>query len=377
MNAIIQDECLRNLYYAQEAMKDWIPLSEYEMIFEASENPETARKVAQNEETETKTVGFVRKAIDAVIQMIKKLYEAVKDLIDRCTMSGAEREAFNQFKETMAQDPALKNKKITVQDFRKINETYDSLINEIDQNIRSVKANADHPIDGLVEKVTGFLKGTVTSSATIVAADLALKIADSNMELAKVLKVALKEESTIMETLSKSLGKRRAEKFRKEIDAAAKNTMLHRLKVRLFRKRYDNIHEVIQGTIRAFTHAGFATKAEVKEKMRDLKQDRKDGKISKDQYKSDMRDLKNAKKDAKKEIHNSLKLDKQILDNEYTGTIVKTTAKAAVRGAVDAGKDAIGNAVDTAIKDKITDRDRKKRDAKGEYKPAHKFFGKS
>ena len=53
MTALFYDECFQNLYYAEEAMKDWIPVSDYEIIFEAV-NPEVQNKLLKNEETGAK-----------------------------------------------------------------------------------------------------------------------------------------------------------------------------------------------------------------------------------------------------------------------------------------------------------------------------------
>ena len=208
MNSIMVDECIQNLFYAQEAMKEWVPLSDYDIIFEASKDSKIAETVAKNEEVETKATNFVQKAINAVITLIKKVYGMIKEFIDRCTMSGSEREAFNAFRKAIAEDPTLKDKKVTVSDFRKINKTYDDLINEIDAAIRAVKTNESHPVDDLVKKVTDFTKGTVTAASVIVSADLAIKLADSNVTAAKALSKLLNDQEKIMEGLSKSLGEK-------------------------------------------------------------------------------------------------------------------------------------------------------------------------
>ena len=338
MSTLLLDDCLQNLLYAQEAMKEWIPLTEYEVIFEAAEKPETADKVAKNEATATKSVGFVRKAIQAVIEVIKKIYYAVKELIDRCTMDGAEREAFEAFKATMAKDPSMKNKKVTVRDFRKIEAEYDKLLAEIDQNIRAVKADEKHPIENITKKVTDFTKGTVTAITVSVAADAALKMADSNIAMAKALQKTLRNEEGIMEGLISALGKRDAVKFQKEIDAAAKNTLLHKLKTWLFRRKYDDLQSCIKGTITTMTHAGFREVSEVKHDIKDLKSDYKAGKISKEEYQKQMKGLKGDLSDARKDRRASVELDKKLLKNPYTGGIVKTVAGSAISGGVEAVK---------------------------------------
>ena len=152
-------------------------------------------KVAKNEETASKSVGFIKKAIQAVIDLIKRIFGAISDFVRRCTMSGDERDAFNAFKKAIADDPSLKNKKVSVKDFRKINAEYDTLIKEIDQNIRAVKNNGSHPIDALVKKVSDYTKGAVGAASVIVTAETALKMADSNVGMAKVLSTALSIQS--------------------------------------------------------------------------------------------------------------------------------------------------------------------------------------
>lgn len=374
MNSMMLDDCLQNLFYAQEAMKEWIPMTEYEVIFEAAEKSDVADKVAKNEETASKTVGFVKKAIDAVIDMIKKVYYAIKEFINRCTMSGDERKAFDEFKEAIRLDPSLKNKKVTVQDFRKINAQYDDLINEIDKNIRAVKANEKHPIDNLVKKVTDFTKGTVTAASVIVAADAAIKMADSNVEVAKMIRNALKTEEGVMESLSKALGKKDALKFQKEIDAAAKNTILHRLKVKLYRNKYNDLSSAIKGTINTLTHAGFRNVGEIKQDKKDLKSEKKSGNISKEEYKEKKKALDKEEKIAKHEALSSLSMDKKFLKNEYTGSIIKTVTKAAVDAKVDLTKEELSDKIDEFIKNKFTDKDHAKRNKDDVYKSAFNFF---
>jgi hypothetical protein len=123
--------------------------------------------------------------------------------------------------------------------------------------MRAVKANDEHSIDGIVKQVTDFTKNTASAATTIVAADTALKMADSNVTMAKALSKALSSETGLMEHLSKTLGTKDAVKFKKEIDAAAKNTILHRLKVTLFRHKYDSLKECVNGTFDAFTKLGW------------------------------------------------------------------------------------------------------------------------
>ena len=356
MNTMILDDCLQNLLYAQEAMKELIPMTEYELIFEAAENPETAEKVAKNEATAKKSVGFVRKAIDAVIEMIKRVFEAIGDFINRCTMKGDEREAFMAFKEAMRKDPSLKNKKITVRDFRKINKEYDNILAEIDQNIRALKSNENHPIEELTKKVGDFLKNTTGAVTATVGAELAIKMADSNIDAAKGLRLLLKQDTGILESLSKSLGKKNTEKLQKEINAAAKRTILHRLKVKVFRHKYDTLGDCVSSVISACTHAGFRDISEIKSDMKQLKKDYKDGKITRNQYELLLNSYKGEKEKAKENMKSSMNLDAKVLANENLAPIAKSAVSAAVKGAIDAKKDKIKQKRDDKRKAKKTEK---------------------
>lgn len=374
MSKVFQDECLKNLFLAQEAMKEWIPMSEYEFIFEATEKSETAEKVAKNEETAKKSSNFLKKAIDVVIGLIKKLIETIGDFINRCTMSGDERDNFEAFKAQVESDPTLKNKKVTVRDFRKISKQYDDLITEIDKNIRAVKNNESTPVDGLVKKVTDFMKGTATKVSVTVAAETALRMADSNIDSAKVLREVLRREEGVMETLSKALGKKDAMKFEKEINAAAKNTLLHRLKVRLFRHKYDSLADCIKGTVSSLTGAGFHTAEEYKRLKKMAKDSYKDGAISKEEYKSRTKEYNEGIKRAKAEQRSTVKLGLKFVNDPQYKPIVKTVMKAAVNAKVDLTKEQLEKKIDTFIKDHITDRDFEKRNHEGIYKTAFDFW---
>lgn len=329
MSALVLDDCLQNLILAQEDMKEWIPMTEYEWIFEAVSDPVVAANAEKNEATMTKSSGHIKKAIDAVIGMIKKLASTVTDFIRRLTMKGDERAAFNSFKEQMKKDPTLKNKKITVKDFRKINAAYEEKLKEIDQEIRMVKANEKHPIDKIVKSITGFLGGTLKATGVIVGSDVAIKMAESNVTTAKVISQTLKLDESFMQELSKTLGEKDAMKYQKRVDAAAKNTILTRLKIKVLRRQYEDAQSCVDATISSLTHGGF---------MNPL---------------TDM--------------------GRKFLQNEYTGKVIKTTGKTAVKGAVGAVKDEAKYAIDKKV-DKILDPKQKRAKGTDEYKSAGEFF---
>jgi hypothetical protein len=251
MYSVLFDECFQNLNYAQETMNSWIPVSDYEIIFEAV-NPEIQDKLFKNDNTGSKSIGFIQKAINKLLEIINKVIEGIREFIARLTMSGEEREAYEKFKSAVARDPKLKNRQVSVLDFRKISAQFDKMVSEVDTNIQAVQKNPDHQIDSVVNKASNFLKDITGASTAIVATDIAIKMADSNIEMAKTISKTLDEEKDIMENLKKQLGKHDAKKFKKEIDAAAKSSKLHSIKVALFRKKYTSLEECVTATLGSF-----------------------------------------------------------------------------------------------------------------------------
>ena len=323
------DECDKNLYYAQETMKAWIPLTDYEMIFEASDTA-TSEKISQNALTGKKSVGFIRQAINAVISVITKLVDSISDFIARITMGDDERNRLKEFERKLAEDPKLKNKKVSVKDFRKINARYDELLNKVESEIRAVKADENHSINDTVREVAEFTKNTVNAATTIVAADTALKMADSNIEMAKKLSAMLNNDKAIMANLSKQLGEKDATKFKKEIDAASKNTFLHKVKVKLFRHKYDSLKECIEGTMNAFTDIGWDTAT----------------------------------------------MARRALNNEYTGKVIKATGKTIISGEKELAKKKVDekvNKIKNSVQSKFTPKPKPPKTA-GVHKPIGDFI---
>lgn len=291
MSVIIHDECTRYLYYASETMKEWIPITDYEYIFEAAINQEVKDKIVKNEETANKSSGFLKKAIDAVMKIINNVIESIQEFIYKLTMSGEEREAFENFKQLLQQDPGLRNKKISVLDFKKLNVVYDKMIQDIDNAINNLKNDASYSIEDIMKQATDFIKGNISAATSIVTTEVAVKMANSNLEIAKNIKNMLDNEKDTMESLTKSLGKKDAKKFKNQIDAAAKNTKLHQLKVLVCRQKYDSLQECIQSVMKSFQQVDGGT----------------------------------------------IRMAKRALDNEYTGKTIKTVAGTVVKGKVEQG----------------------------------------
>ena len=233
------------------------PVSDYELIFEA-EDPVVAEKNRRIEKAQGRSASGVSKIISAVSQMITRLIDSIRDFFDRLGLKGDEKAKFDEFRKQMQANPALRNKKITVKDFRAINQQYEDLIADVERDIRDSRADEEHPIDAKIHAYEDRLKKIAAAQGTIVAADVAIKMAESNVDTAKMIQRALRADSKLMDQLSKSLGDKEAGKFKKSINAAARNSILTRLKVKIRHQQYEHVEDAFQATITELKNGGFA-----------------------------------------------------------------------------------------------------------------------
>ena len=259
------DTSLDKLYYegvyeyklGSELYKRCLPIDEYSLIFEA-EDLVIAEKNKRIERAQDRSQSGVSKIISAVKKMITNLIDSIKDFFDRLGLKGDEKARFEAYRKQMAENPALKNKRITVKDFRAVNQQYEALIADVERDMRAERDGEQHPIDAKIHEYEERLKNIGLAQGSIVAADVAIKMAESNVDTAKKIQRGLRSDSKLMEQLSKSLGDKEAGKFKKSIDAAARNSIFTRLKVKIRHQQYEHVEDAFQATITELKNGGFA-----------------------------------------------------------------------------------------------------------------------
>lgn len=146
-------ECLIGLRMIAEAFDEYQPISMFDdYMYEAfgkkknaAENePQNAQpqqpqtnatkqQMEKNDAAAAKASSGLKKVIDSVLAMIKRLKDAIVDFFERRKLDEEERKAMNALEEAMRKDPSLKNKKITVADFRKVQGEYEAITKEIEK----------------------------------------------------------------------------------------------------------------------------------------------------------------------------------------------------------------------------------------------------
>ena len=239
MAKIILDDCLQALYEAELSMADYVELTSYQTIFEA-DDPEVQAQQETNVEAQGKTENALIRAVKAVKAMISSLINAIADFLRKLTMSSEERKSFDEFKAACASDPSLKDKKITVQDYRNVMAQYDAMIKQLEEGMRNAENMKESKFKELMKNATDCISQTVKSTGMIVTADAALKMAQSNITIAKIINRGLKSDLGIMETLERELGSAKAaKKYQKKIAGCSRKISLQRLIVKFKKKEYD------------------------------------------------------------------------------------------------------------------------------------------
>ena len=241
-------EYFSSMHELKILLEDYHELTPYQLIYEANK-PDVSNQMQKNANIKQNSEGVIMKAIHAVQKIIKNIISSIQDFFDKLTMGKDEKVLYQEMQTALQQNPELKNKKLTVKDFRTISQKYDTMINDLEGEIRNCAANHKPPAQELMDKITNFLKEGVAAGTAILGTEVAVKAARSNIGMAKLIKKQLRNHNVIIEQLTKILGEADARKFTKEIDKDARLLGAHRLLVNLRAKKFENLRECIMDTL--------------------------------------------------------------------------------------------------------------------------------
>lgn len=245
----IKDEIFSNLYYAQEAAKEFVEMSNYDWIFESVENGNKQMQAEKNDKVMEKTDGFLQKAITGIKKLIAQIRDTISNFFTYITLSKEEKVDFKKMKAEIEANPEFSGRKIRIKDYRNIKAQYESMIKELESEIRNVKKDEKTNIDKTMKKASDFLKSGVKLSVGEFGISAALKVCEGNRNWAKIINRALTMSETAMDELEKSVGKKDAELFRKKTAQYSKLISLRGMCTRIYKKATGQIHESIKDCV--------------------------------------------------------------------------------------------------------------------------------
>lgn len=199
-----------------------------------------------NAQNAAKSTNALKKACGAVMNMINNIITSIQDFINKLFMSSEERASFEEMKKAIESNPELKGKKLKVKDYRQINQQYDALIKKTEAKIREVEANENADTSAIFKEIESFLVSVPAAAASTVTAEVAVRMAASDIGTARMLSKALSnEKSQVSKTLKKFLGDKQFNTIKKDINACGKTISLRRKVVQLMHGQYKTKEEAI------------------------------------------------------------------------------------------------------------------------------------
>lgn len=211
------DQILVCLTETESLLKDYEDFTLDQLMTE-SDSEEAREKIKDNVKSQSKITEKLKAGVRALKNMIKAIIEKVNDMFSRLFMSMEEKEQFKKWEENIKSNPELANKKVTVKDFRKLNKAYDDAIKAAND------ARARNADPSEMEKILSVLKKTLLGVGVGVSVSAALKMAQDNKNIAKLINGQLEQQDGLCDNIEKLIGKSNTNDFKKGIEKASRDT---------------------------------------------------------------------------------------------------------------------------------------------------------
>lgn len=239
------DESLDFLCEAADYLDKYIPISDVDVILEAT--PFAKKANENNKNMGNGAMASIKKAIDAIILVIKKAITAVTNFLQEAFMSKEDRTKFAYFKKLASQDKAFANKPIRVSDYRAYKKAYGGALNELDRLYKSgASPDQVNPVMYKLNKTLNDIKNRSGKAGAAAVATVgmaaAVKLANDNVICAQGIKKALDAENGQLQgLLSQVAGDKQAAAFKSKVDNYSRNAFFHRAKVNLLNRQQNDI----------------------------------------------------------------------------------------------------------------------------------------
>lgn len=313
-------EALIGLRMIEESLREYKPLSmTEEWMCEAfsSATKDSAKQVQVQKQQDTnvaaqqKGKSGLARLVDAVLAMIRRVKNAFSDFIERRHMDAEEKKAFDNFQAACRRDPALKNKRVTVKDYRKFQQEYFALMKKVEQEEEAVKKDKNHSIEGITKAIKEFGANQIKGIGCTVAATQLINMASTGRTNAKLILKMLNADEQVADQIRKQMGDAQYNKMTSDLESLGKFLSLKKLKMGLTHQLYDDFLSAWMGPIKAI----------------------------KDVAKGDI-DITDG---------NQISLATGLVRNKDTGKTIKTAAKAGATAAGAVGVSGLAGVADKAV----------------------------
>ena len=252
------DEILFHIYQANVYSESYIEMNICDFMFENDD--ETNKEIINNNDgIIAKTFAHIKKAVSLIIEQLKKLSDKLKDFINKALMSGKQKALLRDAKNKIKSNPELSAMKVDCPTFKEYEVIYDDTLKMIDKEMskeNSSDKNYNVIIDGMNKKldklknagksVTNYAKNTPKRAGNLIVLNTLVDVADKNCVCAKAINDSINKEVNILNSMTDSLGEKEVSKFKKKVDKYSKNTVGHRFKLAVLRRKEQTLEDVIK-----------------------------------------------------------------------------------------------------------------------------------
>lgn len=212
------DLCMSYIKEADECINQITPISLFDSVFsEAGDIPDAEKK---NGEMQEKSLNFLQKACAVIRSIYQKIRKMIRDFTDFLHLTVNEKDEFKKFEEECRQNPEFANKKITVRDWRAIQNAYSGVINEVEKEIKDISRKEEEARPSFFSAITHKLdqaKGVAKDTAVEMTIAKVLDMCKHSPEFADVVNKGIEFDTNVLGTLEKEIGEARVKGYQKKL----------------------------------------------------------------------------------------------------------------------------------------------------------------
>lgn len=226
------DLCMMYLEEAEKCAESIDSVSLFESVFvEGSDD-----KASFNEETEKKSFGLLRKAVNAIQRIFHRIQQIISDFLDYFRLDATERSEFKKFEEECRKNPEFANKKVTVQSWKEIQKQYDVTLKKMEKIARALAKSEDEAgpnlLNAMQEKVKNvaldFSKIAGKAGVTMTIKEL-INLCKQSKESAETIKEMIEFDMQTTKVLEQKIGEAETKKLYKQVKKLSSKCKLVRL----------------------------------------------------------------------------------------------------------------------------------------------------
>lgn len=219
------DACLGYLHEIDILMESYVELPLYQEIFEAAD-PEIGETTAKNAEIEEKSMNLLQKALKFIRGIFDKIAEMIKTIFTWIGMSKDEKTAYQQFVKECKQNPEFAGMKVSIHDYRSINEEYNKALKQYESEYSKIRGEEEEARPTLGKSIKEGLDNIKKKALSIAGAEASAFTVESVLNYARAcrenaakVEFMLNFDIGLLDELENQLGKKEIKKFKKKVKA--------------------------------------------------------------------------------------------------------------------------------------------------------------